>query len=114
MRSTGKNALILGLVLLLGSAFAMGQPAGHAPGRGKTVHKSGKVEAGVEGGCLLVRDARDHKLYNVLFPTGKKPSAGEKISFTGSLSHGVSTCMEGIAVNVTSWKPLTAADPKHK
>ena len=108
MRTTGKKALILSLVLLLASGLA-----GAAPAKGKTVQKRGTVEAGVEGGCLLVRDTRDHKLYNVLFPAGNKPEAGKEITFTGTLSDGVTTCMEGIAVTVTAWKPVKAA-PKVK
>ena len=115
MRTTGKRVLVLGLVVLLGGILAAGQssPAGSSHARSKTIQKSGTVEAGVEGGCLLVRDARDHKLYNVLFVTGKKPNAGEEISFTGKLSGGATTCMEGIAVTVTSWKPVKAV-PKAK
>lgn len=121
MRTIGKRVLVLGLFLLLGGLLAVGQssPAGRSHARSKTVQKSGEVEAGVEGGCLLVRDTRDHKLYNVLFVTGKKPNAGEEISFTGILSDGATTCMEGIAVTVTSWKPIkekpakaTTARPK--
>ena len=109
MRTTGKKAFILGLVLLLASALA-----GAAPAKGKTVQKRGTVEAGVEAGCLLVRDARDHKLYNVFFRGKEKPNAGEEISFNGTLHDGPTTCMEGIAVDVTTWKPARAADPKRK
>ena len=109
MRATGKNALILSLVLLLASAFA-----GAAAAKGKTIQKRGTVEAGVEGGCLLVRDTRDHKLYNVLFRDKEKPNAGEEISFSGTLHDGPTTCMEGIAVDVTAWKPAKAAEPRRK
>lgn len=113
MRSTSKSAFILGLMLLLAVALAAGQstPTGASAPRGKTIQKRGKVEAGVEGGCLILRDTRDHKLYNLLFRTGKKPQAGEQISFTGIQDDRATTCMEGIPVVVTSWKP---ENPKSK
>jgi hypothetical protein len=114
MPTTGKKSIILGLILLLGMVVAVGQgaPAGAPPAKGKTIQKRGKVEAGVEGACLVVRDARDHKLYNVLFGEGEKPKAGEEISFSGTLHDGPTTCMEGIAVDVSSWKLLRAATPE--
>ena len=114
MRSTGKTVLALGLMLLLGGALAAGQNAGHARAKAKTLHKRGKVEAGVEGGCLLVRDTKDYKLYHVIFAKGEKPKAGDEISFSGTLHDGPTTCMEGIPVNVDSWKLIKAGKPEPK
>ena len=115
MRSTGKTVLIL-ITMLLASMLAAGQaaPTSAAPAKGKTVEKRGKVEAGVEAGCLVLRDTRDHKLYNVLFRDKEKPNAGEEISFSGTLHEGPTTCMEGIPLAVTSWKPVKTANPKTK
>ncbi|HYX67567.1 MAG TPA: hypothetical protein VE825_00420 [Terriglobales bacterium] len=109
MRTIRKKALILGLVVLVAGVLAAGQSA---PANKGKIQKSGTVEAGVEAGCLVLRDTRDHKLYNVLFVTGKKPEAGQEISFTGNLSDNMTTCMEGIEVVVTSWKPLKAGTTK--
>ncbi len=102
---------ILGLVSVLISTGAVGtqRPAGGSPAQSETVHKSGQVEAGIEGGCLVIRDQKDHKLYNVLFRGTKKPRPGEEISFRGTIHQGPNTCMEGIAVDVTAWKPAKTA-----
>ncbi len=116
MRRAGKGMFVLGLAVLWGCLMAVGQSASgsSSTAKGKTVHKAGRVEAGVEGGCLLVRDTRDYKLYHVLFGKGAKPKAGEEISFRGTLHDGPTTCMEGIPVDVSAWKPIPPSGGKAK
>ncbi len=96
-------------VLISTGAVATQRPASDSRAQSETVHKSGQVEAGIEAGCLVVRDRKDHKLYNVLFRSGKKPRPGEEISFRGTIHQGPNTCMEGIAVDAIAWKPVKTA-----
>jgi len=112
----GRTAVILSLILLPASLLALGRgaSAGAPPAKDKTIHKSGKVEAGVEGGCLVLRDTKDHKLYNIFITRGDVPKPGDEISFSGTQHDGPTTCMEGIAVDVGSWKLLKAAAPEPK
>ncbi|HXZ28648.1 MAG TPA: hypothetical protein VEG08_11700 [Terriglobales bacterium] len=112
----GRDAVILGLILLPASMLALGQgaSAGAPPAKSRAVHKSGKVEAGVEGGCLVLRDTKDHKLYNIFTSTGDVPKPGDEISFSGTQHDGPTACMEGIAVDVGSWKLIKAAGPEPK
>ncbi|HXZ81797.1 MAG TPA: hypothetical protein VEG30_17855 [Terriglobales bacterium] len=73
----------------------------------KPVRASGCTRAGVESGCVVLEDFNDKKLYNLLFPAdAKQPAMGVAISFTGTEHQGMTTCMQGTAVNVTKWKRL--------
>ena len=65
---------------------------------------SGCVEAGVEAGCIVLKDAKSGTLYNLFFK-GKKPTIGSAIQFSGTTHDGPTTCMQGKPVNVTEWKP---------
>jgi hypothetical protein len=69
------------------------------------INGSGCVTAGVEAGCLMVTDTKTQTVYNVYF-RGKKPKVGTAIRFTGEPHDGMTTCMQGRAVNVTSWFQL--------
>lgn len=65
-------------------------------------HEEGCVEPGVEAGCLVVKDMKDGKLYNILVK-GLRPEIGEGIEFTGARHEGPTSCMQGIAVDVIKW-----------
>ena len=67
-----------------------------------TVHAEGCVVAGVVARCLALRDLKSGRLYDLLFPAARPP-AGLGIEFTGVLHSGPSPCMQGIAVEVTTW-----------
>jgi hypothetical protein len=71
----------------------------------KPIAGAGCVEAGVETGCLLLKDAKTKTLYNLFF-TGKDPTLGAAIQFTGVANVGVNACMQGKPVNVKEWKPI--------
>jgi hypothetical protein len=43
------------------------------------------VEAGVEAGRLVVKDAKHNKLYNLFF-TANKPDVGSAIEFAGGFT----------------------------
>jgi hypothetical protein len=71
----------------------------------KPIAGAGCVEAGVETGCLLLKDTKSKTLYNLFF-TGNKPTLGAAIQFTGIAKVGVNTCMQGKPADVKEWKPI--------
>lgn len=68
------------------------------------IHAQGCVQAGVETGCLVVQDKSTGNLYNLLI-TGAKPAVGAGIDFTGTHYNGATTCMQGVALQVSTWTP---------
>ncbi len=68
----------------------------------KKIHGEGCVEAGVDARCLIVRDVRAGKLYNIVVGD-PRPTPGEGIEFTGTLHQGASVCMQGAAIEVERW-----------
>ena len=102
--------LLLATVALLGIGILMvttSTPAAPAKSDGtpKTITGYGCVTAGVEAGCLMVTDKKTQTVYNVYF-RGAKPRVGTAIRFTGTAHEGPTTCMQGQAVNVSSWIQL--------
>ena len=87
------------VLALAGTAAAAG--AASAPDT-KQVNAQGCVQAGVEAGCLVVKDAASGKLYSLLFKL-TKPSVGTGIVFTGIPFDGATTCMQGTPVQVATW-----------
>lgn len=87
--------------LLALAAAALAAGAAPAPGA-KQVKGQGCVQAGVETGCLLVKDAATGKLYYLLIKDAK-PAIGIGIDFGGTLFGGTSTCMQGTPVQVSTW-----------
>lgn len=69
----------------------------------KEVHGTGCVQAGVEARCLVVKDVKSGRLYNLMFKE-PRPTIGEGIEFTGEPFDGVTVCMQGAPVKVTEWK----------
>jgi hypothetical protein len=67
------------------------------------VRAEGCVQLGVESQCLVVKDAKSGKLYNV-FIKEPRPAVGIGIEFTAVPFEGMTYCMQGIPVQVTSWK----------
>ncbi len=86
---------ILGL-----GAVGLAQNSSHTAGK---IHGSGCVEKAVETSCHVVTDSKTGETYNLLF-SGKVPKAGTAIRFKGTAHQGMTTCMQGKPVNVTSWK----------
>ena len=101
------------LVLWVAAALLSATPQKPPPIRGE-----GCVESGVEARCLVVKDIKNGTQYN-LFVKGIQPAIGSGIEFSGVQHHGISTCMQGTAVDVVSWvrKDLKCTDgaaPKPK
>jgi len=61
------------------------------------------VEKAVETSCRVLIDSKTGDTYNLLF-SGKAPKAGTAIRFKGTAHKGMTTCMQGKPVSVTSWK----------
>jgi hypothetical protein len=68
-----------------------------APIRGQ-----GCVSAGVEAHCLVVRDLKSGKLYNLIFKD-IQPAIGEGIEFEALPHEGAASCLQGTALDVTAW-----------
>jgi hypothetical protein len=92
--------LTLAAMVLTGAAVTSG--AGQAP-ESKEVRAQGCVEQGIETRCLIVKDVKSGKLYNV-FIKEPRPAVGYGIEFTAVPYDGVTYCMQGIAVQVIGWK----------
>jgi len=91
-------SMVLIAVVLAGSAAARpGQEQ-----KAKEVHAAGCVQAGIEVRCLVLRDVKSGKLYNVLIKD-PRPAIGDGIEFTAVPFEGMTYCMQGTPVLVTSW-----------
>jgi hypothetical protein len=78
-----------------------GQPR-PVPPKPPPVHAEGCVEPGAEARCLVVKDLRNGVLYNLIVK-GLPPAIGDGIEFSGLPHNGVTTCMQGIAIDVQTW-----------
>jgi hypothetical protein len=105
-------SLFVAFLCLLATAPTYSQQA-QAGDAKKTVSAAGCVQAGVEAGCLVLKDGKTNTLYNLFF-TGKAPVIDTAISFDGELRGGVTACMQGTAVTVTKWEPIRMHCPKEK
>ena len=93
--------VLLAIVAMMLTVTAAASGAGPAP-EPKQVRAEGCVEAGVEMRCLVLKDVKSGKLYNLLVKE-PRPNIGDGIEFTGVPFDGVTYCMQGIAVKVTDW-----------
>lgn len=95
------------LSLMTSAAIAADQPGGGP----NTVAGSGCISKAVETGCLILKDLNQKKEYNVFFK-GKSPAIDTAISFQGQLHSGMTTCMQGTAVDVTKWQQIRLPCPQ--
>ena len=98
------SAIFLMTLLFAGMAAGQTQKDKSAP-TGKTITGSGCVEAGVEAGCLVLKDTKTGTLYNLFFQ-GTPPAVNTAIRFTGSLHEGPTTCQQGTPVDVKNFTPI--------
>lgn len=89
----------LAIVLVTWSA---GLTFAATPAKPTPIHGQGCVTAGVEARCLVVRDLKSGRLFNLLFK-GIQPAVGDGIEFDALPHQGPSTCMQGTALDVTDW-----------
>lgn len=95
-----KRALLATAAILF--AVTAAAPGASPAPEPKQVRGEGCVEAGVEMRCLVLKDVKSGKLYNLMVKE-PRPNIGEGIEFTGEPFDGVTYCMQGIAVKVTNW-----------
>ena len=69
------------------------------------IQGSGCVSKAIESSCLVLKDAKTGELYNLLF-SDQAPAPDTAIRFKATEHQGMTTCMQGKAVNVTGWKRL--------
>ena len=75
---------------------------GGPPEKPQQIRGEGCVEPGVETRCLVVKDVPSGAFFN-LFVKGVQPEIGSGIVFIGVPHHGMTTCLQGTAVDVQSW-----------
>jgi hypothetical protein len=93
--------LSVAMIVLVGAAL----PAGlTAASKTDQVRVEGCVEAGVEAGCLIVKDVKSGKLYNLRIE-GPRPQVGQGIDFVGVPFDGLTICMQGVVLDVINWSP---------
>lgn len=90
---------LLTTAILVFAAAAAGAAAQQPPA---VVHGEGCVERGVEMRCLIVKDIKSGKTYN-LIAKEPRPMVGAGIVFTAVPHEGVTDCMQGIPIVVTRW-----------
>jgi hypothetical protein len=113
MRSPRFSAALVAGSLAAAFAIAQQQPEIPRPQpEPKKVHGEGCVEAGIDARCLLVRDVRAGKLYNILVGD-PRPTPGEGIEFTGTLRPGANVCMQGDAIEVEHWARKATIKCRH-
>jgi hypothetical protein len=107
----------IAVVVLLMCCCAVANSQAQQASSHKTIKGSGCVENAVETSCHVLVDSKTGDTYNLLF-SGKAPKAGTAIKFTATEHQGMTTCMQGKAVNVSKWKkekgikcPPPAANP---
>jgi hypothetical protein len=98
------GAIFLTALLLAGIAAGQTKQGKSAPAA-KTVTGSGCVEAGVEAGCLVLKDTKTGTLFNLFFQ-GTPPAINTAIRFTGTLHEGPTTCQQGTPVDVKKFTPI--------
>lgn len=109
---TFRFATVIALAVLF-AAVAAGQKSkakSMSQSEGKTVTGSGCVEAGVEAGCLILKDTHTGTLYNLFFKDNP-PAVNTAIHFTGKEHQGPTTCMQGTPVDVTKFTVLKMQCP---
>jgi hypothetical protein len=67
------------------------------------IHASGCVRAGVEHSCLTLKDKKTGDVYTLFFSDNQAPPINSAISFEGAAHQGMTTCMQGKAVDVAKW-----------
>ena len=72
------------------------------PAKPPLIRGEGRVEPGVEARCLIVKDVRSGVQFD-LFVKGVQPEIGSGIEFVGVPHNGMTTCMQGTAVDVQAW-----------
>jgi hypothetical protein len=105
--------LVVAFILCFAFVVAAQEPT-NPVAHGDTVKGSGYIEAGVEAGCKVLKDTKTGVLYNLFFSSKDQPPLGTAITFEGTVHEGPTTCMQGKAVDVSSWTKAGTTKTKGK
>jgi hypothetical protein len=111
----------LAATFLLLTAWATAQQSSESPAsKPAVIRGSGCIAKAVETSCLVLKDSKTGELYNLFFvDQDRAPASGTAIRFQATEHQGMTTCMQGKAVNVSKWKTLKDAkcpaepEPQH-
>ena len=98
------NRVLPIVVLFLAGLAVAQQPSPTQPIASPPIRGSGCVTKAIESSCLVLTDTKTGQVYNLLF-ADHPPAEGTAIKFKATEHQGMTTCMQGKAVNVTQWKP---------
>ena len=73
------------------------------PQKPKQVHGQGCVEPGIEPRCLLLKDLKSGRIYNLIV-RGLQPALGQGIEFVAVPHNGPTPCMQGTPLDVIAWQ----------
>ena len=91
-------------IIALASALAItAADAETSPQKPKEVRGEGCVEPGIEARCLLLKDLKTAKIYNLIIK-GLQPALGQGIEFVALPHSGPTPCMQGIPLDVIAWQ----------
>jgi hypothetical protein len=76
------------------------------------IRARGCLAPGVEGGCATVKDQKTGQIYTVFFGSQEAPKGNRAIAFRGVEHRGMTTCMQGKAVDVSKWSYIKVRCPK--
>jgi len=77
-------------------------PHNPPPAKAVAIRGAGCVEPGIEARCLLVKDIKSGKLFNLIFHE-IQPALGQGIEFIGVLHTSATSCMQGTPIDITEW-----------
>ena len=86
------------------------QPTQRDSTHSAVIQGAGCVDSGVEAGCKVLKDTKTGDAYVLFFAT-KQPAPSTAIWFKGTTHQGMTTCMQGTAVDVFKWKRTSARCP---
>lgn len=105
------------LVVVFAWAVFPAALAQHAPDQGTMpnppVHAIGCVSPGVENGCTTLKDKKTGDVYTLFFASDAPPP-NTGISLEGRVHQGMTTCMQGTAVDVAKWTKVKMKCEKTK
>ncbi len=97
------------LILACAAFLAPAVLAQHAPDQGTVpetaIHATGCVSPGVENGCTALKDKKTGDVYTLFF-AADAPPMNIGIALEGNPHQGMTTCMQGRAVDVTKWSKV--------
>lgn len=98
---------LLALAVPPPAAAQQPHPGNPRPPQKNVIHAEGCVQAGMEAHCRVLKDTKTGRFYSLLFKADQPP-VGMGIEFTGTPHPGPNTCMQGAAVDVTTWAHKTS------